>query len=324
VREQAAPSFFMQVFFPMIAVLPGVMTGTLSVVAATVISFIAIVLVSSYYRFQHIVQKAEDTQPEEMGVPVSDVLRVQLARYFSGCARRGTSFSLCLVHLNEPVMKVHMEGPFIKALKTAVRHDDITCVFDGQTAALLMELEPEDAVAAVTRVMDRVTEGCAELSAGMLRVGLASYPGHGLTGSVLLKVAEEALAGTDEQTPVFLPEISDPEEEDEDEAAAPRPAEEEKGSAVDGEGDEEETGSSWSERRKTAMLDELTGVLKPSACATNTKKRRSSASASTMSTIYPGSTGRRRWMTSWWGSAGSCRIMFGPPISSDAMKSTPF
>jgi diguanylate cyclase (GGDEF)-like protein len=268
----------MQELYPMIAELPGVLTGTLSVVAATVISFIAIVLISSYYRFQHIVQKAEHTQPDEMGVPVSDVLRVQLARYLSGCAGRGTSFSVCLVHLNEPVLPVHMEGAYIRTLKQAIRHHDITCVYDRQTAALLMEMEPEDSVSTLTRVISRVTEECAEISDGLLRVGMASYPGHGLAGGALLKVAAEALGQTDDQIPVFLPEITEEAEDEEEEAAAKGKNAEappvvetddaedtQQDSAEEHDEEREKTGSSWAERRKTAMLDGLTGVLKPSA-----------------------------------------------------------
>ena len=103
----------MQLFFPMIAVLPGVLSGALSVVAAAAIAFVVIVLIASYYRFQHIVQKAEDTQPEDMGVSFSDILRVQLARYLTDCARRGSSFSISLIQVNDPSLEVRMGSPFV-------------------------------------------------------------------------------------------------------------------------------------------------------------------------------------------------------------------
>ena len=62
----------MQFFLPMIAVLPGVLTGILSVVAATAISFAVILLVASFYRFQHIVKMAEDTDPDALTQDLKD------------------------------------------------------------------------------------------------------------------------------------------------------------------------------------------------------------------------------------------------------------
>jgi diguanylate cyclase (GGDEF)-like protein len=253
----------MQLFFPMIAVLPGVLTGALSVVAATVIAFVVIALISSYYRFQHIVQKAEDTDPEDMDVSFTDILRVQLARYLAECARRGSSFSLSLIKVEDPSVEVQMGAPFIEAIKKAARHDDITCVYDGQTAALITEAEPDDAESILKRISSEVAANCSGVSVEMLRVGMASYPAHGLGGNELLKVAREALTNTDSEQPVFMPEIIDVEEED-DEGVS----EEAEGSVSEDDAAEDaadKSSSKWMERRKSSMLDELTGVLKPSA-----------------------------------------------------------
>ena len=257
----------MQLFFPMIAVLPGVLTGALSVVAAAVIAFAVIVLIASYYRFQHIVQKAEDTQPEEMGVSTSDVLRVQLARYFAECARRGSSFSLSLIHVNDASVEVRLGSPFIESIKKAARHDDITCAYDGQTAALITEAEPDDAESILTRITHGIVEQCPGISGELLRVGIASYPGHGLSGNDLINVAREALENTDSEQPVFMPDIIDVEEEDEEAGSeeTENSASEEAPSEDAAADAEEPRSNKWMERRKSAMLDELTGVLKPSA-----------------------------------------------------------
>lgn len=251
----------MQLFLPTIAVLPVMLKDVLSVVAATVISFAVIVLIASYYRFQHIVEQAENTDPEEMGATPVDILRVQLARYLAGCARRNTSFSLSLIHVNDAALEVRMDSPVIEAVKRAVRHDDITCVFDGQTVALLTEAEPEDAESMLARVVDSVAAARPELSADLLRVGIASYPGHGLSGKELLRVASESVEQADAQRPIVMPEIVDVEAEEDEaeveegEAAEPAAAEEV----------EEKRFRGWKDRRKSSMLDPLTGVLKPSA-----------------------------------------------------------
>jgi len=257
----------MQLFFPMIAVLPGVLTGALSLVAATVIAFVVIALISSYYRFQHIVQKAEDTAPEDMDVSFTDILRVQLARYLAECARRGSSFSLSLIKVNDPSVEVQMGSPFIESIKKAARHDDITCVYDGQTAALITEAEPDDSESILMRISSEVAANCPGVSVEMLRVGMASYPAHGLSGNELLNVAKDALTKADTEQPIFMPEIIVVEEEDDEgisEEGEDSVSEEEvaEDAAVDA---EDKSANKWMERRKSAMLDELTGVLKPSA-----------------------------------------------------------
>jgi diguanylate cyclase (GGDEF)-like protein len=243
------------------------LTGVLSVVMAIGISFAVIVLIASYYRFQHIVEKAEEAESGEGEVSFSDVLRVQLARYFAGCARRGTSFSLSLIQVDNPSVRVGLESPFIAAIKKTVRHDDITCVFDGTTAALITEAEPDDSESILARVVNSIAKDLPDVSCEMLRVGIASYPGHGLAGNALTKVAGEALEKADTDQPIFMPDIIDIEEEDEDGVAASTRTEEFANEEVDAEDavDGERRPNKWMERRKTAMLDDLTGVLKPSA-----------------------------------------------------------
>lgn len=252
----------MQLFFPTIAVQFDFLGGALGVVGAVVVSFVAITLVASYYRFQNIVQMAEDTQPEEMGASADDILRVQLARYLAGCARRGTSFSISLIRIGNPEIHVRIGSPVVDAIKHAVRHADVTCVYDGQTGVLLTEAEPEDATSILTRVTATVAENCSGLELDQLRVGIASYPGHGLSGRELIDVALEGLEQSTAEAPIIMPEIVDIDAEEEDTIegmAEEHPAEP---NTVD---PEHKDSTGWKDRRKNAMLDDLTGVLKPSS-----------------------------------------------------------
>ncbi len=254
----------MQLFFPMIAVLPGMLTDVLSVVAAVLVSFVAIALVSSYYRFQHIVQQAEDTHPEDMDIPMPDILRVQLARYLTGCAHRDSSFTLSLIQANDPSLEMRMDSPFVESIKKAARHDDIVCVYDAQTVALVAEAEPNDSESVFARIASKVAEICPGVSSELLRAGIAAYPGHGLRGNELLDIAKEALEKTDMDRPAFMPEIVDVDEEDEeDEEVARESSPEGEEDTIDAQAEKSPGG--WMERRKSGMLDELTGVLKPSA-----------------------------------------------------------
>jgi diguanylate cyclase (GGDEF)-like protein len=255
----------MQPFFPTLALLSDLLPGALGVVGAVVASFILITLVSSYYRFQHIVQQAEDTQPEEMGLSAADILRVQLARYLAACARRGSSFSLSLIQVNDSSLEVRMDAPLIIAIKTAARCDDVTCIYDQHAIALLMEAEPEDAETILTRITETVASEFPS-STDLFRVGIASYPEHGLSGPLLIDVANEGLAQSDAIRPIVLSEIVDEEEDSEkmrddegQEALVKEPRVEDEAA------DEEPEVRTRRQRRKSSMLDELTGVLKPSA-----------------------------------------------------------
>lgn len=241
----------MQLFIPTIAAQLDPVTSVLGVVAAVAISFVAITLVASYYRFQNIVLQAEESNPEEMGASAHDVLRVQLARYLAGCARRGTSFTLSLIRIPNQEEAIRINSPVTEALKHAARRDDVACLFDDQTIVLLLESEPEDGVQILTRISKTLG---ADFEGG--RAGLASYPGHGLSGKELLEIAVGALQSTTEDEPIILPEIEDLDEEEED--VEPDAVEEAPEEA-------EEKSASWKEKRKSSMLDELTGVLKPSA-----------------------------------------------------------
>lgn len=252
----------MQPFFPTLALLSDLLPGALGVVGAVVVSFVVITLISSYYRFQHIVEMAEDTQPEDMGATAMDILRVQLARYLAGCARRGSSFSVSLIQLNDPSRDIRMDSSLILSIKEAARQDDITCVYDQRTIALLMEAEPEDSETIFERITGVVFGNLPAASEDPFRVGIASYPGHGLSGKLLLEVANKGLAQSNAERPIVFPEIVDEDEEIPEEASE-TPAEE---SRVEEESvAETEAVKSRRKGRKKGMLDELTGVLKPSA-----------------------------------------------------------
>ena len=204
----------MQLFIPTIAAQLDPVTSVLGVVTAVAGSFITITLFASYYRFQHIVEQAEEFSPEEMGASANDVLRVQLARYLAGCARRGTSFSLALIRFKGLETDVRMDSPLTLAVKHAARCTDVTCLFNEQTIVLLLESEPEDGI----NILARISSAIGDDFAGG-RVGLASYPGHGLSSKELIEVAVGALELTTDHEPIVLPEIEDPDEDEDEEAA---------------------------------------------------------------------------------------------------------
>ncbi len=239
----------------------GSVTG---IVVSIFVSFVVITLISSYYRFQHIVEQAEKQNPEEMGTSANEILRVQLARYLAGCGRRGSSFSIALIKAGTTGFKVRIDSHPVQAVKHAVRRDDVVCLYDDETIVLLAESEPEDAEAMTGRVISAMGHQCGELDSKSVRAGIASYPGHGLSGKELLDVALAGLGQAGAERPVVLPEIVDVDEEDEEDAVEEAPLDEAAQEPDDGGEHDDEESKGWRERRRDAILDEVTGVLKPS------------------------------------------------------------
>lgn len=254
--------------------------GSLLGVAVTIAaSFAVITLVASYFRFQRIVEEADKAdEPGSLGASSFDVLRVQIARFLNGCARKGTSFCVALIRIEDEDFTVQPDSPFIHAIRKSARDADVTYYYDDKTAVLLAESEPDDASAILTRVLADLRDECG-VEEGVLRAGVSTYPGHALNGMELLRIASEALDQTSEEEPIHLSEVVDVEEEGEDgederedlvevdvaEETADETADE---SDVedDAEPDEDEEDEKGSRRRgRSAVLDELTGVLKPTA-----------------------------------------------------------
>lgn len=258
----------MQSFFPTLGFVQfDFLSGAVGVLIAILASFIVITLIASYYRFQKIIQLAETSSPEEMGTTASDILHVQLARYLAACARKGTAFSCALIRTHNPSVSAQMDSPLFAAIKSAARSGDVTCAYDEQTLAILLESDPEDAENILARITKRVVGSCPEMELGAMRVGIASYPGHGLRGKGLLKVALESLDQTDAETPIYLPEIIDVDVDAEDEEEGEDVGRDDSGSDEAEDFDAFDKGASKKskDRHKDTMLDELTGVLKPSA-----------------------------------------------------------
>jgi len=227
------------------------LSGAIGIIVTIVVSFLLLTLIASYYRFQTIIKLAENTQPEEMGSSPLDILHIQLVRYIARSTRNNTAFSLAIIKFNLDDFSVRIESPLVQHLKTCIRENDTICIYDDSSLALLLEMEPEDSITVFTRIIDQLAEHNA-IQKEDLRVGISSYPDHGMVGKILIKVALEGLEQTTIEHSIIQPEIELLEFEKENQT-------EENG---------EETLALNQEKRKEQkqrMIDPLTGVLKPKA-----------------------------------------------------------
>jgi len=247
----------MQLFYPTIAVQLDFLSSALGVAAAVAVSFAAITLVASYLRFQQVVKQTDEQDPDEIGISAGDAVRLQLARFQDGCARRRTSFALSLIRFAGAEM--YREAPAVAAIQRAARSSDVVCVYDDETIALLTEAEAED----VEQILSRITEtAAADPDSGLSgpgRAGIGTYPAHGLSGRELIQAALGGLEQATAEKPVVMPAAAEENDSEEGDGEA----EEAEGTAAGA--PEEEEPLTFRERREQAMLDELTQVLKPSA-----------------------------------------------------------
>lgn len=241
---------------PYLAAITGFVPSIAMTAAAVVVSFVVITLVSSYFRFQRIVDMAENIQPEEMGSSREDILRIQLARFLAASARKNTSFVMGLIRSDNPDLTIRMGSPFIDFIKASAREEDVVCVYDDQTVVLLAEAEAEDGVSVLSRITKLAGGVFGELETCPLRAGVSAYPSHGLSGKELLAAALRGLDETQPEHPVMMPEIVDYNEEEDD-------AEEDSSDHVATPDAEEEARKAPRRKRKDRMIDEVTGVLKP-------------------------------------------------------------
>ena len=225
------------------------LSGAFGIIVTTVISFILLTLVASYYRFMSIIKLAENTQPEEMGTSASNIIHIQIIRYLARCNRKNTSFSLGIIKIKQDAFKVQIQSPIMQTLKSVIREEDTVCVYDESTIALLLEMEPEDSEIVFTRILKFLATQHNMLKQDIFRAGISSYPEHGSVEKKLLTAALEGLEATTEENPIIQPKLTTLDfEQDENE-----------------EEDVEVQAKEKRKEHKQRMIDPLTGVLKPSA-----------------------------------------------------------
>ena len=227
----------------LIAQLPLAQAGQLLLVIG--ISFAIITLISSTYRFHRMIMVGEDAL-----ITVEDCnyfFFVQVSRYLSKINRVSSGFGVLIVQFSteEPDKRKVQEG-LLAVLRNTVRHvSDKTCLFRDDCVAAIIDTEDEN-VPAVARHMMADLKKTATTVPGVkaFRVGVSSFPTHGLNTQVLVDSATQALETVDFDNPLPF-------------SIAPVPD-------VAGENkNEPELVGELGRETKNASLDPLTGVLRP-------------------------------------------------------------
>ncbi len=234
-----------------IAQLPLAQAGQLLLVMG--ISFAIITLISSTYRFHKMIQLGEEslTTVEDC----NDFFFIQVTRYLSKINRVSSGFGVFIIQFitEEPDQRIVQEELLRKLKKITRIADDKACLFSDDCVAAIVDTEESN----VSVVAQRMTITLAKIvatksSIRAFRIGISSFPMHGSNSRQIINIATEALEAVsfENPSPFYV-------------APAPAVLENEKPDAAPGE---------LTRVDKTAVIDQLTGVLNPSAVGSYMRK----------------------------------------------------
>jgi len=223
----------------------------------TGIAFAGITLLISTTRFHRMVRLREtDLVTTE---DRDNFFAIQITRYLSKINRTSSGFGVFIVQLSaESSDLTRVQKELLSRLKGVIRNtSDQTCLFHEDCVALIIDTEEEH----IARVTRRIVEDLKTLTAEIhglrqFRVGVGSFPMHGLNTQTLISAAFNALQAADfgSAWPFHI---------------APRPGEE--SSSAVRETDPGEIGE-LSKEDKNSAIDPLTGVLKPAVVESYMRK----------------------------------------------------
>ncbi len=243
--------------FPVCAAQFNLPEAILGFFAAIGLVFAVITLTASRFRFQTVVDDAKNLNIEKAPLfSLREVLRVHLSLFLSRAARQGTSF--CLAQIFIPGCKARSsEGRAISALlKEHLRADDVVCPYENDCTMILFQSDPEEHATVLERLITHIVKHTPRLREAAIRAGVSSYPGHGLSGSDLIKVAGQGLEECSTENPIIMPTVRMDEQEDREAMQQEEPP-------------KRSTRYTRKMRHhKESMLDERTGVLKASTLST--------------------------------------------------------
>lgn len=238
--------------FLYIAQLPVAQAGQLLLVAG--ISFAVITLITSTYRFHRMIQLGEEALKTVKDC--NDFFFIQVTRYLSKINRSSAGFGVFIVQFvtDRPDRRTVQEK-LLAAMTSAVRHDtDKACLFRDDCATAIVDTEEINITAMAQRMAADVRKAAASIpDIKAFRIGVSSFPAHGLNTQTIIDAAADALETATFGSPYPL-------------GLAPLPAADEQSQsspAVVGE---------LSRQDKDNTLDTLTGVLNPSVIGSYMRK----------------------------------------------------
>ena len=176
------------------------------------IAFILIVLISSYLRFQDIIDFVKNSNSENNDIKISNLIRIKLADVISRNLKKKTSFSVILIKFNISNQTNFLNHQFIDHIEKYFRDDDLFFKLSGTEIISIIECDEEFISSLIDRLIKLANKFFDNFSKKDVYFGISRFPNCGTTGDELINLAQKSILKADSENQIIYAESQNDED----------------------------------------------------------------------------------------------------------------
>ena len=176
------------------------------------IAFILIVLISSYLRFQDIIDFVKNSNSENNDIKISNLIRIKLADVISRNLKKKTSFSVILIKFNISNQTNFLNDQFIAHIEKYFRDDDLFFKLSGTEIISIIECDEEFISSLIDRLIKLANKFFDNFSKKDVYFGISRFPNCGTTGDELINLAQKSILKADSENQIIYAESQNDED----------------------------------------------------------------------------------------------------------------
>ena len=176
------------------------------------IAFILIVLISSYLRFQDIIDFVKNSNSENNDIKISNLIRIKLADVISRNLKKKTSFSVILIKFNISNQTNLLNDQFIDHIEKYFRNDDLFFKLSGTEIISIIECDEEFIRSLIDRLIKLANKFFDNFSKKDVYFGISRFPNCGTTGDELINLAQKSILKADSENQIIFAESQNDED----------------------------------------------------------------------------------------------------------------
>ena len=176
------------------------------------IAFILIVLISSYLRFQDIIDFVKNSNSENNDIKISNLIRIKLADVISRNLKKKTSFSVILIKFNISNQTNFLNDQFIDYIEKYFRDDDLFFKLSGTEIISIIECDEEFIRPLIDRLIKLANKFFDNFSKKDVYFGISRFPNCGTTGDELINLAQKSILKADSENQIIYAESQNDED----------------------------------------------------------------------------------------------------------------
>ena len=176
------------------------------------IAFILIVLISSYLRFQDIIDFVKNSNSENNDIKISNLIRIKLADVISRNLKKKTSFSIILIKFNISNQTNILNDQFIDHIEKYFRDDDLFFKLSGNEIISIIECDEEFIRSLIDRLIKLANKFFDNFSKKDVYFGISRFPNCGTTGDELINLAQKSILKADSENQIIFAESQNDED----------------------------------------------------------------------------------------------------------------